>query len=136
MATRHTARVDQDLGQTSGSASANFTPDTLSKIDDTRPDSEPPAEISETVLSRVEREGLDVVRINGIPNEATGRVSVKAKHEEESKMMRVPESLEALGADFVVSSGVHQHHDEQHEMASDTTRLGVVDLLSGLLSDF
>ena len=43
-------------------------------------------------------------------------------------MVSVPEGLERLLADAVVGGGVHQEHAEQHDVAGDTTRLGVVDL--------
>lgn len=60
----------------------------------------------------------------------------ESKHEEERKVMCVPEYLEGLLPYFVVGGCVHQEHDKQHEVTGDATRLGVVYLLSGLLADF
>jgi hypothetical protein len=50
-------------------------------------------------------------------------------------MMGVPEGLEALVADLGAGRGVHEQHDEEHEVAGDATRLSVVDLESDLLAD-
>lgn len=62
-------------------------------------------------------------------------MSVEADHEEECEVVGIPESFEALGTNFVVCGGVHQDHDEEHEVASDTARLSVVNFESSLLSD-
>lgn len=79
----------------------------------------------------------------------------QADHEEESEVMRVPECFEALSSDFLVSGAVparivcdvsemptdviiallHQDHDEQQDMTSDTTWLRVVDLQGSLGPD-
>lgn len=53
-------------------------------------------------------------------------MSVETEHEKESQMVRVPECLKALSADFVMGSCIHQNNDEEHEVAGDTTRLVVV----------
>jgi hypothetical protein len=63
-------------------------------------------------------------------------VRKESNHEEERQMVSVPECLKALLADLVMSRGIHEHHDEQHEMTSDASRLGVVDLQSSLLPEF
>ena len=60
----------------------------------------------------------------------------ETKHEEERKVMCVPEHLEGLLPYLVVGGCVHQEHDKQHEVTSNAARLGVVYLLSGLLADF
>jgi hypothetical protein len=62
-------------------------------------------------------------------------VSVNADHEEEGQVVCVPEGFETLLADLVVCGCVHEHHDQEHEMASNSTRLSVVNLLGGLLAD-
>lgn len=59
----------------------------------------------------------------------------EANHEEESQVVSVPEYFEALLTDLVVCSCVHQEHNEKHEMACDATRLGIMDLLGGLLAN-
>ena len=123
-----TAGVNKNLGQTSRTARSDFPVHALTEVDDTRPDSEPPALITETVLSGVEGEGRDVIWVGTVTDEATCRMGVQADHEEESQMVGVPKGLEALLADLVVRSAVHQDHDEEHEVARDTTSLGVVDV--------
>jgi hypothetical protein len=62
-------------------------------------------------------------------------VCVDTDHEEEREVMCIPEGLEALVANFMVGGGVHEEHDKEHEMTSDTTWLFVVDILCTLLSD-
>ena len=62
-------------------------------------------------------------------------MGVEADHEEESQVMRVPESLKTLVANLVVSSGVHEEHDQQHEMTGDATRLSIVDVEGPFLSN-
>lgn len=62
-------------------------------------------------------------------------MGVNSNHEEKRKMVSVPKRLETLVADLVVRGGVHQHHDQEHEMTSDAPGLRVVDLQSNLLSD-
>jgi len=62
-------------------------------------------------------------------------MGVETDHEEEGKVVGVPEGLEALRTNLLVGSGVHEDHDEEHEVTGETTRLGVVDLLSKLLTN-
>lgn len=50
-------------------------------------------------------------------------------------MVSVPEGFKALGANFLVGSAVHDDHDEEHDMTSEATGLGVVDLKRELLAD-
>ena len=59
-------------------------------------------------------------------------MGVETDHEEEREVVRVPEGLEALVTDLVVRGGVHEDHDEKHEVAADATRLGVVNVESDL----
>ena len=112
-----TAGVNKNLGQTRRTACPDFPPHALTEVDDARPDREPPALIAETVLSGVEGERRNIIWVGTVTDEATGRVGIQADHEEESQMVGVPEGLEALLADLVVRSTVHQDHDEEHEMA-------------------
>ena len=125
-----TTGVDQNFGKPSCPACPNFSPDPLPEVNDTRPDGEPPALVAETVIRRIEGERLDIVGVGGVTDEASSGMGVQADHEEESEVMRVPEGLEALGADLVVGGGVHEHHNEEHEMTCDTASLGVVDVQS------
>ena len=55
-------------------------------------------------------------------------MGVETDHEEECEVVGIPEGLEALVADLVVCRGIHEDHDEKHEMTSDTARLVVMDL--------
>lgn len=84
----------------------------------------------------VEREEGAKIGFNGIADEATSSVRIETNHEEESKVMCIPEGFEALGADLVVSSRVHDDHYQEHEVASDTSGLCVMDLEGTLFSDF
>lgn len=62
-------------------------------------------------------------------------MGVKTDHEEEGKVMSVPKGFEALVADLLVSRGVHENHDQQHEVAGDASGLGVMDFLGSLLAN-
>ncbi len=128
----HTTGVHENLGEAGCTSSPNLPENPLTEIDDTRPDGEPPALISETVFCRIERETRDVVGISGVTDEASGGMTIKTDHEEERKVVSVPEGLKALVTNLVVCGGVHQDHDEQHEVAGDTTWLGVMDVQRSL----
>jgi hypothetical protein len=127
--------MDENLGKTGGSSSSVFPIYTFTKVDDTWPDNEPPAEVTDTVACIVEREGWLEVRFDTIADEAASGMCVDTDHEEEREVMCIPESLEALVANLMVGGGVHEDHDKEHEMTSDTTWLFVVDILCTLLSD-
>ena len=47
---------------------------------------------------------------SGVTNEASGGVGVETEHERDEEVVSVPEGLEGLLADLVVSGGVHQDH--------------------------
>ena len=130
-----TTGMNKDLGETGGSSCAVLTVHSLTEVDDTGPDDESPREISETMFGRVEREGGDVIRIDGVTDEAPGGMGVETKHEEKRKMMGIPEDFKSLVANLLVGGRVHKNHDKEHEVASNTAGLSVVDLLSGLLAD-
>ena len=120
--------MNEDLGKASCTPRTNLAPHPLSKVDNARPDGEPPAEVPETVFRGVEGERGDVVGVSRVTDEASGGMGVETEHEEERKVVRVPESLEALIANLVVRSGVHEEHDEEHEVAGDASRLGVMNV--------
>lgn len=69
--------------------------------------------------------------ILGISNETVGCVSVHSQQEWDEEVMCVPERLERLLAYAVMCRGVHEEHTQQHDMASDATRLRIVDLHGG-----
>lgn len=60
---------------------------------------------------------------------------VEADHEEKGQVVGVPEGLEALSADLVVRSAVHEDHNEQHKVAGNAARLRVVNVQSNLRTD-
>ena len=127
--------MNKDFREPSGLPRSDFPPYPLTKIENSGPDDEPPAEVSKTVLGRVERESWDVIGVHGVSDETAGGVGVKSDHKEECEMVGVPEGLEALTANLVVGSRVHDEHDKQHEVTSDTASLFVVDVLRGNLTD-
>lgn len=130
-----TTRVNKNLGQPGRPASPNLSVYPLAEVDETGPDDISPTLVAKAVLSRIEWEDGDVVRIDRIAHEAASGVGVEANHEEEGEVVGIPESFEALGTDLVVCGRVHQNHDEEHEVTSDTTCLGIVDIQSLLLTD-
>ena len=87
------------------------------------------------MIGRVEGKSWDVVRVDSVSDETAGGVGVKGDHEEKRKVVGVPECLEALAADLVMGSCVHDEHDEQHKVASDATSLFVMNVLCGNLTD-
>jgi len=86
------------------------------------------------MLSRIEREGSDIIGKDRVAYKATRSMSVKANHEKKRQMMGVPESLKTLLTDLVVGSAVHEYDDEQHKVTGYAARLGVMDLQCGLLA--
>ena len=84
------------------------------------------------MIGVIVREGVRVRWIGGVANKATSGVGIQADEKEERQVMSVPERLEALVADFVMRSRIHEQHDEKHEVPGDTARLGVVNIESRL----
>ena len=120
--------MDKDLGQAGCTPRTNLTPNPLSKVDNAGPDGETPALVAETVGRAVERERGDVLGVGRVTDEASGGMGVETDHEEERKVVRVPECLEALVTDLVVRGGVHEDHDEEHEVTGDASCLLVVNV--------
>jgi hypothetical protein len=87
------------------------------------------------VLGGVERKCGDVIWVDGVANEASSGMGPKTDHEKEREVMGVPESLETLVTNLVMGGCVHEEHDEEHEMASDATRLRIMDLQSNFPAD-
>ena len=83
------------------------------------------------MLGRVEGKPWDIIWFDRIANKTAGGVAVKSEHEEKCEVMGIPERLEALVADFVVRSCIHEEHDQQHEVASDATGLFIVNVECG-----
>lgn len=127
--------MNKELRKSGRPPRTDFSPNPFTEVDNTGPDDEPPAFVPKAVLGGVEREGGNIIGVGRIAHEASGGVSVQADHEEKRKVMGVPEGLEALCANLVMGSGIHQEHDEEHEMARNTARLRIVDLESKLRPD-
>ena len=130
-----TAGVDEQLRETRRATSTVLAEDTLAKVDNAGPDDETPRLVSKTVLGRVVGEAVGVVGVDRVADEASSSVRVKTDEEEERKVVGVPEGLEALVADLVVGGGVHEEHDEEHEVTGDTAGLRVVNVQGKLLTD-
>lgn len=62
-------------------------------------------------------------------------MGVESQEKRNEQVVSIPEGLERLLTDTGVSSGIHEHHAEQHDMASNATRLGVMDLQSSDRTD-
>ena len=127
--------MHEHLGKTSSPARADDPVHTLPKVRDAGPDRPAPALVAEAELGIVERERAHVLGVDRVTDEAAGCVRVEGDEPEEGEVVRVPEGLEALVADLVVRRRVHEHHDEQHEVAGDAARLPIVHILGGLDTD-
>ena len=87
------------------------------------------------MFGRVEGESRNVIGVDAVPDKTASRVGIEGDHEEKREVMGVPERLEALAADLMMSGCVHDYHDEQHEVTGDATSLFVVDILCGNFAD-
>jgi len=94
--------VHQKLGQPCGPSRADLAVNPFPKVNDTRPYNEPPTLIAKAVLCGIEGEGRNIIRVHQIADEAASGVGVKSDHEEECKVMCVPERFETLGTYLVV----------------------------------
>lgn len=85
--------------------------------------------------------GPEVLLVKGredlscVTHETVGSVRVHAEQERDEKVVGVPESLERLLTNPVVSSRVDQQHAEQHDVSGNSTSLGVVNLECNLRAD-
>lgn len=121
----------RDLGQ---ALSPNLTVKTLCQVTSSSKQLPSPSLITDAVLPE-EVSGKGRYGVDRVTNEAADSVGVKSEEEGDEEMVRVPEGLERLLADAVVRGGVHQQHAEEHDVASNTAGLGVVDLDGGDLSE-
>lgn len=106
---------------------ANLTPETLNKVQPTRPQLPPPTKVADAVVPVLvaAKGGNGVGRI---ADETPDGVRVQTEHEGDEEVVRVPEGLEALLSDAVVRGRVHEHHAQEHGVARHTARLLVVDI--------
>jgi hypothetical protein len=107
--------------------SARLTNQTFHQVESASEEFPPPALITQTVLPEVFT-GKWRARIGSVSDEASGRVSVEGKEEWDEEVVSIPECLEGLLSDAEMSSRVYQEHAEEHDMASDAARFGVMDL--------
>lgn len=119
--------MSDNLGDGGLSCGTYFSVNTLTKVQDTYPQSESPALVSNTVIPKV-LSGEWRKSISSITDEASDRMGVKTEHKDESQMMGVPESLEALLTNLLVGGCVHQEHAKKHYMSSNSTGLLVVNI--------
>lgn len=119
--------MSDNLGNLGLSGGTDFSVDALQEVENTDPEIEAPSLVSDAVLPKVlvveGGEGL-----GSITHEASDSVGVESQEKDEGEVVSIPEGLEALLANLVVRSRVHEKHAQQHDMASDSTRLGVVNL--------
>jgi hypothetical protein len=157
--------MQQNLDDLSLPPRSNDSIHPLSEIEDTSPDYESPTEISEAVLSRVERENGDIIWFDRVADETSCSVGVEGYHEEEClgdqaltrthrciltyEVVGVPESFKTLFTDRMVGGSVHQEHNEQHptrqyqhttcannvRMTSDTSSLSIMNLHRSLFAN-
>lgn len=130
-----TTGVNEDLRQTSCTPGPDLTPNPLSEVDNARPNGEAPALVSQAVVRLVEGEDSGIRGFGGVAHEASGGMGVQTNHEEEREVVRVPEGLETLVANLVVSRGVHEDHDQKHEVPRDASSLLIVDVEGDLGPD-
>jgi hypothetical protein len=113
-----------DIGLASGS---DFTVQSLTQVQATGPELPSPTKITDAVGPVwVASERREAVR--GVTHEAADSVRVQAEKERNEEVVGVPESLERLLPDAVMSRCVHQQHAEKHDVAGDATSLRVVNL--------
>lgn len=123
-----TRGVNEDLVEFGSPASTDFTPDSFAEVEDTGPDDSTPREVTNANIGVVKGKGVRERGECGSTDKASGGVGVETDHEEKGEMMRVPECLEALLADLLMCGTVHDDHDEEHEMTSDSSGLLVVNV--------
>ena len=104
--------MDEDLGKPSGLSCPDFPPHSLTEVKNSRPDDEPPAEVSEAMFRRVEGESRNEIGVYGVSDETASSMRVKCDHEEKCEVVGVPKCLKALSTDLVVSGRVHYDHDK------------------------
>jgi hypothetical protein len=104
--------VNQNLGKLGCPSSPYFSVDSLTKVNEERPDGETVTFITKTVLSTIEWESVGVIWESTVTDEATGSMGEEAYHEEESEVVGIPEYLECLLANFMMGSRVNEEHDE------------------------
>lgn len=107
--------------------SSDFTVQTFNQIDSTTEKLPSPSFVTKTVFPEWFT-GKRRVGICRVTHKATDSVRVHTQQEGDEKVVCVPECLKGLLANSVMGRGVHEQHAEEHNVASDAARLGVMDL--------
>jgi hypothetical protein len=71
------------------------------------------------------------VWLSCIAHETSRRMGVERQQEDERQMVSIPKRFERLFSDRRVGGGIHQEHAEQHDVTSNTSGFGVVNLQRG-----
>ena len=64
----------------------------------------------------------------GVSDKAPSGMGIKRQHKRDKKVMCIPEGLICLLANAVMRGCVYEHHAQEHDMASDTTRASKMNL--------
>ena len=128
--------MNENPGKTSSAPCTNFSIYALAKVNEKRPNSESPTLVTKAEFGIVKRERIYVLWVDRIAHKATSGMGIESHQEEESKVVGVPEHLKCLMTDLMMSSRIHQEHDEKHKVSCYASRLGVVNLLGKLSSQF
>lgn len=124
-----TIRVPDDTGDLGLAHSADLAVQPLHEVEAARPQFPPPTQVTDAMLPvLVAGEWREAVGC--VADEAADCMGVQGEEEGDEKMVHVPKRLERLLPDPVVRRRVHEEHAEEHDMASDATRLSIVDLQS------
>lgn len=116
-----------NAGDLGGATSPNFAVQALHQVNAASEHFPSPTLVTDAVLPEdLASKWRESVR--RVTDETSDSMRVHSYDERDKEVVGVPERLERLLADPVVSSRVHEQHAEEHDMASDTTGLGVVDL--------
>jgi hypothetical protein len=126
--------MTNDLDNLGFAPAADFTVQTVAEVETTADKLPSPALVTNAVSPEVVLvEGRKGRR--GVTNETACCVRVHSKQEGNKKVMGVPEGLKRLLSNPVVGSRVNQQHAEQHDVSSDTTSFGVMNLEGNLWAD-
>ena len=98
-----------DAGDLSFPADTDLTPETLNQVQAARPELPPPTEVPDAMRPvLIAGEGGD--RVGRVTDEAPDSMRVQAEEEGDKEVVGVPEGLETLLPDAMVSGRVHQQH--------------------------
>jgi hypothetical protein len=126
--------MTNDLDNLGFAPAADFTVQTVAEVETTADKLPSPALVTNAVSPEVVLvEGRKGRR--GVTNETARCVGVHSEQEWNKEVVGIPESLKRLLSNPVVGSRVNQQHAEQHDVSSDTTSFGVMNLEGNLWAD-